>query len=189
MAKTASTMLQLETQLPKFKLPDSSGKMFEFENTQKPLLVIFICNHCPFVIHIQPALIKLGLAYKDELKIIAINANDVEAYPEDHPSEMKKHQALYSFPYLFDETQAVAKQFQAACTPDFFLFDANEKLVYRGQFDESRPSNNIVPDGRDIRDAVDALLKKKPVSQKQISSLGCNIKWKPGNEPNYFHSS
>lgn len=187
---TPSTMLSLGTLAPDFKLPDINGKTVSLSDFRgKPLLVMFICNHCPFVKHIRPELAKLGREYQSRgLAIVAINSNDVENYSEDSPIKMKDEVKLagYTFPYLYDESQAVAKNYRAACTPDFYLFDANHKLVYRGQFDDSRPGNGIAATGKDLRAALDAILNGKEVSQNQKPSIGCNIKWKSGNEPDYF---
>jgi peroxiredoxin len=188
MAKTPSTMLALGTVAPEFSLPSTEGKTYSLKNfAEKPgLVVMFICNHCPYVKHIREALASFGKEYeKKGISIVAINSNDVKNYPEDSPEKMahEKKDAGYTFPYLFDETQSVAKAYQAACTPDFFLFDSSMKLVYRGQFDESRPGNNVPVTGKDLRLACDALLSGKSISADQRPSLGCNIKWKPGQEP------
>jgi len=191
MAETPSTMLPLGTPAPDFCLPDTSGKMVslrDFENAPA-LLVMFICNHCPFVKHIRKALADFAREYQAKgLAIVGINSNDVVKYPEDSPEKMAEEvrDAGYVFPYLFDETQEVAKAYRAACTPDFFLFDRDRRLVYRGQFDDSRPSNDRPVTGADLRVAVDAVLEGRPVSPDQKPSIGCNIKWKPGNEPDYF---
>lgn len=191
MALTPSTMLDLGTQAPDFSLPDPSGKLYrrdDFKNA-KGLLVIFMCNHCPYVKHIRTALATFAKEYQAKgLTIIGINSNDAYKYPDDSPEKMKEEirSAGYTFPYLYDETQKVAHQYRAACTPDFFLFDQNQRLVYRGQFDDSRPKNDIPVTGRDLRAAVDTLLSGKAISADQKPSLGCNIKWKPGNEPDYF---
>lgn len=191
MARTPSTMLALNTHAPEFSLPEpATGKIVRLTDLAGApgLLVMFICNHCPYVKHVQKGLADFAREYQTKgLAIIAISANDVANYPDDSPEKMalEARQAGYIFPYLFDETQQVAKAYQAACTPDFFLFDEAQKLVYRGQFDDSRPGNNIPVTGKDMRSAVDALLAHKPISGDQIPSLGCNIKWKPGNEPKY----
>ena len=150
---------------------------------------MFICNHCPFVVHVAPMLSGLIEAWKEKsIGVIAISSNDIAAYPQDGPEFMKKFAAHYKLdiPYLFDETQEVAKAYDAACTPDFYLFDAERRLVYRGQLDDSRPSNGKPVDGRDLRAALDAVLSGTAVSETQVPSIGCNIKWKPGNEPDYF---
>jgi peroxiredoxin len=189
MARTPSNMLEIGTMLPAFNLPDTDGKLVSNEGyAGQPLLVIFICNHCPFVIHVRDQLSALGNDYqKKGLAIVAINSNDTTAYPDDAPDKMKveREQAGYIFPYLFDATQDVAKSFKAACTPDIYLFDKQHKLVYRGQLDDSRPSNQIPVTGKDLRAAIDALLAGSRIPTEQKPSLGCNIKWKPGNEPKY----
>ncbi|GIW41874.1 MAG: thioredoxin family protein [Candidatus Binatia bacterium] len=187
MAQTPSKMVPLGTPAPPFRLPNIDGRMVSLEDFRgKPLLVMFICNHCPFVQHIRHALAEFGREYQGKgLGIVAINSNDVSAYPDDSPEKMAEEarKVGYTFPYLFDETQEVAKAYGAACTPDFFLYDASHKLVYRGQFDSSRPSNGIPVTGEDLRAAADAVLEGRPVPQDQKPSIGCNIKWKPGNEP------
>jgi peroxiredoxin len=191
MALTPSTMLPLGTSAPDFKLPDTNGKIVspaDFAD-KAALLVIFMCNHCPYVIHLRSGLAQLARDYAPRgVGIVGINANDATAYPADRPAKMKDEvkAAGYTFPYLYDETQAVAQAYRAACTPDIFLFDKSRKLVYRGQFDASRPGNGVPVTGKDLRAALDAVLAGKPVSEKQIPSMGCNIKWKPGNEPDYF---
>jgi peroxiredoxin len=191
MALTPSTMLPLGTTAPDFSLPDTNGKIIslaDFKNAPA-LLVIFMCNHCPYVIHIRAGLAQLARDYAPKKAgIVGINSNDVENYLDDSPAKMKDEvkRAGYVFPYLFDESQAVAKNYHAACTPDIFLFDKNQKLVYRGQFDDSRPGNGIPVTGKDLRAALDAVLAGKPVSPNQKASMGCNIKWKSGNEPDYF---
>ena len=191
MALTPSTMLPLGTTAPEFNLPDTNGKTVSLTDFQdKPaLLVLFICNHCPYVKHIRAGLAQLARDYLPKrVAIVGINSNDVENYPDDSPARMKEEvkSAGYLFPYLYDETQAVAKAYRAACTPDIYLFDKNRKLVYRGQLDDSRPGNGIPVTGKDLRAALDAVLAGKPVSAKQKASMGCNIKWKAGNEPDYF---
>lgn len=184
MTKTFSTMLPLGTEAPHFYLNDTvTGNRFDFKNTTNcmAMVIMFICNHCPFVKHVALELTKLANDYQSkDICFIAINANDSEAYPDDSPENMKKMAAEYQFPfpYLFDETQEVAKAYQAACTPDFFIFDQDKKLVYRGQLDDSRPGNAIPVTGKDIREALDSLLSNKPVSVDQKASIGCNIKWK-----------
>jgi len=191
MSKTASTMLPLGTTAPDFKLPDTNGKIVspaDFKD-KAALLVIFMCNHCPYVVHIRAGLAQLARDYLPRgAAIVGINSNDVANYPDDSPAKMKAEvkAAGYLFPYLYDETQAAAKAYRAACTPDIYLFDKNRKLVYRGQFDDSRPGNEIPVTGGDLRAALDAVLAGKPVSLNQKASLGCNIKWKSGNEPDYF---
>jgi peroxiredoxin len=191
MAKTPSTMLPLGTTAPDFRLPDTNGKLVSLgEFTGQPaLLVMFICNHCPFVKHIRSELANIGRDYSTRgVGIIAISSNDAAHYPDDSPAKMKDEAraAGYNFPYLYDESQAVAHAYRAACTPDFFLFDRNHRLVYRGQLDASRPGNGMPVTGKDLRTALDALVNGKPVAAAQMPSLGCNIKWKPGNEPDYF---
>jgi peroxiredoxin len=190
MVAVNSTMLPLGTAAPDFQLPDTNGSTASRANfTGRPLLVMFICNHCPFVKHIRSGLAQLGRDFQPRgVAIIAISSNDVEGYPQDAPDKMKveARDAGYVFPYLFDASQAVAKAYRAACTPDFFLFDKEHRLVYRGQFDDSRPGNGVPVTGRDLRTALDAILAGKPVSANQTPSIGCNIKWKSGNEPDYF---
>ncbi len=190
MARTPSTMLPLGTPAPDFNLPDVDGDLTSLDDFAgaPALLVMFICNHCPFVVHLREALAAFGTEYGEQIAIVAINSNDANAYPADAPDKMADEaaDAGYTFPYLFDATQEVAKAYQAACTPDFFLFDAERKLVYRGQFDDSRPGNGKPITGADLRAAVDAVLAGKAPSEEQAPSLGCNIKWKPGNEPSYF---
>jgi len=193
MAETASTMLELGVIAPGFALPDTNGRLVsrtDFSDA-KGLLVMFICNHCPYVIHIRSALAEMGRDYLPKgIAIVAINTNDAEKYPDDSPEKMKAEveSAQYPFPYLYDETQAVGKAYRAACTPDFFLLDAHHRLVYRGQFDDARPGNRALVTGRDLKNAMDALLEGRAVDADQKPSLGCNIKWKPGNEPEYFTS-
>lgn len=192
MAATNSTMLELKTKAPSFKLPDVKGGAFDLEpfKVKKGLVVAFICNHCPYVKLLNKEMVRL--ANKSiELGIdwVAISANDKENYPQDGPLEMKKHaqEQGYPFPYLFDESQDTAKAYKAACTPDFFLFDENLKLFYRGQFDGSRPGNGVEPNGKDLENAITLLLEGKESPELQIPSIGCNIKWKAGNEPEYFN--
>ena len=190
MVKTASTMLSLGTQAPDFALPDVDGSTVTRQQfAGKPLVVIFMCNHCPFVVHIRAELAKFANAYQSKgVAVVGISSNDVGSHPQDGPEKMKAEavSAGYTFPYLFDGTQAVAKAYKAACTPDIFLFDADHSLVYRGQFDSSRPSNGQPVTGADLRAACDAVLANKPVSNDQRASIGCNIKWKAGQEPEYF---
>ena len=192
MVKTASTMLPLGSLAPGFSLPDIEGKIVslsDFRNAPA-LLVVFMCNHCPFVKHIAEGLARLGKDYQARgAAIVGINSNDVESHPDDAPARMRDEvkQRGYTFPYLFDETQAVARAYRAACTPDFFLFDADRRLVYRGQLDSSRPGSGIPVTGADLRAALDAVLEGKSVSENQRASIGCNIKWKAGNEPDYFN--
>jgi peroxiredoxin len=189
--KTASTMLPLGTKAPAFSLANIDGKTVSLSDFsgKKGLLVMFICNHCPFVKHLRPDLAKFGREYQEQgLAIVAISSNDAKAYPDDSPERMREEakSAGYTFPYLFDESQEVARAYTAACTPDFFLFDADRKLVYRGQFDDSRPDSGIPVTGKDLRAACDAVLAGKAVPERQKPSIGCNIKWKAGNEPAYF---
>lgn len=193
MARTYSTMLELGTPAPEFTLKDFDGKVYSLKDfAEAPaLLVMFICNHCPYVKHLQKELVKFCREYQQKgLAVVAINSNDYSAYPDDSPQKMKEvaMELGYTFPYLVDETQEVAKAYRAACTPDFFLFDKDRKLVYRGQFDDSRPKMENPPPvtGKDLREAVEAVLSGRPVSKNQKPSMGCNIKWKPGNEPYYF---
>lgn len=194
MAAVPSTMLELGTTAPDFSLTDTrTGATVARDEArgEKGLLVMFLCNHCPFVKHVQQELAKLGREYQQKgLGIVAISSNDVEKYPDDGPEKMREEaeRAGYTFPYLFDETQEVAKAYRAACTPDFFLFDADLRLAYRGQLDDSRPKNDVPVTGKDLRAAIDAVLAGRPVPEKQWPSIGCNIKWKPGNEPDYFGS-
>ena len=192
MALTHSTMLALGTQLPDFELPDVvSGNMFSSStfSGKQGILVMFICRHCPYVVHMQNELARLGKAYAGKgLGMVAISSNDVTNYPDDHPEKLKAmaRDLGFTFPYCYDESQDVAKTFTAACTPDFFLFNANRQLVYRGQLDDSRPGNGKPVTGKDLRAAIDAVLAGHPVSQNQLPSSGCNIKWKPGGIPNYL---
>jgi len=184
-------MLPLGTTAPEFKLSDTHGKVVSVGDFsgKAALLVMFICNHCPFVKHVRSELARLGRDYlRRGVGIVAISSNDVENYPEDSPEKMvaEAKEAGYGFPYLFDESQAVAHAYRAACTPDFFLFSQDRKLVYRGQLDDSRPGNGIPVTGNDLRAALDALLANKPIASEQKPSLGCNIKWRAGNEPDYF---
>ncbi len=200
MAATASTMMDLGTAAPDFALPDTEGKIVRRDDFRgKPLLVMFICNHCPFVKHVAGQLKKLGDDYAGRVSLVAIMSNDVANHPDDAPDKMKQEKATrgYNFPYLYDETQEVAKAYRAACTPDFFLFDADHKLVYRGQLDDSRPgrisSGNYdfqkdPATGADLRAAIDAVLAGKKPSDRQLPSMGCNIKWKRGNEPAYYNA-
>ncbi len=191
MARTPSTMLPLGTPAPDFTLPDPRGGSVSLADvrTGEGVLVVFLCNHCPFVKHIREGLAAFARDYRKRgLEVVAISSNDVEAYPEDGPEAMRREaeEAGYDFPYLFDETQEVAKAYRAACTPDFFLFDGIGALVYRGQFDGSRPGNDIPVSGNDLRKAADALLAGEAISKEQVPSVGCNIKWKPGNAPDYY---
>jgi peroxiredoxin len=191
MAAVPSTMLPLGTPAPDFRLPDTDGRTVARDDFKDApaLLVMFLCNHCPYVKHIRAGVAAFAREYQSRgLAIVAINANDVASYPEDRPEEMatEKRQAGYVFPYLHDDSQAVAKAYRAACTPDFFLFDGARRLVYRGQFDDSRPGNEQPVDGADLRAATAALLAGAPVAAAQRPSIGCNIKWKAGAAPDYF---
>ena len=193
MVKTASTMLPLGTTAPKFELPDvvSSNETISLATFSdcKALLLMFICQHCPFVKHVQQELAKIGQDYSDRsLGIVAISANDVANYPNDSPEKLKQmaEELGFNFPLCYDESQEVSKSYTAACTPDFFLFDGEQKLVYRGQLDDSRPSTDIPVTGKDLRQAIDAVLEGREIDFEQKPSIGCNIKWKPGNEPRYF---
>ncbi|WP_424094869.1 thioredoxin family protein [Moorena producens] len=192
MALVNSTMLSLGTKAPEFQLPDAvSGQTISLETFagKQGLLVMFICRHCPFVKHVQGELAKLGKDYADaNLGMVAISANDADNYPDDAPDKLKEmaQELGFTFPFCHDQSQETAQAYTAACTPDFFLFDANQELVYRGQLDDSRPSNGIPVTGKDLRAAIDAVLGSQPVNSEQKPSIGCNIKWKPGNEPSYF---
>jgi peroxiredoxin len=191
MVQTASTMLSLGVKAPDFSLPDLSGKKVSLTDfaDAPALLMIFMCNHCPYVKHVADVLTKLTKEYQQRgVAVVGINSNDASAYPDDSPAKMIEESKLrgYPFPYLYDESQAVAKAYRAACTPDFYVFDQQSKLVYRGQMDSSRPGNGIPVTGDDLRAALDAVLANKPAPVNQKPSLGCNIKWKPGNEPDYF---
>lgn len=185
---TPSIMRELGTTAHEFSLPDPDGNVHalsDFEDADA-LLVVFMCNHCPYVVNIQHALADFAKEYMPRgLAVVGISSNDIEEYPEDGPERMREvgERVGYPFPYLYDETQEVAKAYEAACTPDFFLYDGDRRLVYRGQFDDSRPRNGIPPTGSDLRAAVDAVLDGRPVPEGQIPSIGCSIKWKPGNEP------
>jgi len=193
MVQTASVMLSLGTSAPDFQLPDPQGKTVSLADFRSApaLLVIFMCNHCPYVKHVSAGLAQLARDYQARgAAVVGINSNNWREYPDDSPDKMLEEIRIrgYTFPYLIDETQEVAKAYSAACTPDFFLFDKDRKLVYRGQMDSSRPGNNLPVTGQDLRAALDAVLAGRPVSPDQKPSLGCNIKWKPGNEPDYFGS-
>lgn len=191
MARTPSTMLPLGTKAPDFSLVNVDGRTVSLADFKESpaLLVVFMCNHCPFVNHLAGALAQFASEYMPKgLAVVGINSNDVSNYPADSPEQMVREaeEQGYAFPYLYDETQDVAQAYRAACTPDFFLFDRDRRLVYRGQFDSSRPDNGKPITGEDLRAAVDAVLAGKKPSEKQMPSIGCNIKWKPGNEPDYF---
>jgi peroxiredoxin len=193
MVRTPSTMLPLGTVAPDFSLPNVDGRIMSFADAAGPrgTIVMFICNHCPFVKHVADQVAALGRDCLGQgVGVVAISANDVSLHPADSPEQMVREaeDRGYVFPYLYDDTQEVAKEYHAACTPDFYLFDANRRLVYRGQLDASRPGNEIPVTGGDLRAAITALLAGKPPVVDQIPSLGCNIKWKAGNEPPYFHA-
>lgn len=191
MVQTASTMLALGTPAPEFSLPDTNGRMVSLADfaDARALVVVFMCNHCPYVKHVAEGLAAVAREYRQKgVAFVAINANDAESFPEDAPEQMHEEVARrgYDFPYLFDESQEVAKAYRAACTPDFYVFDEDRLLVYRGQMDGSRPGNNVPVTGEDLRAALDAVLAGRPVVAEQRPSLGCNIKWREGNEPDYF---
>lgn len=191
MVLTPSTMLPLGTKAPDFSLPGVDGKMVSLANFKaaKAYLIIFMCNHCPYVKHVAPELARLARAYQEKgVAVVGINSNDVASHPDDSPEKMAEEVKSrgYTFSYLFDETQKVAHAFRAACTPDFYVFDKDQKLAYRGQLDASRPDSGIPLTGQDLRAALDAVLAGKPASDDQKPSIGCNIKWKPGKEPDYF---
>jgi len=191
MARTESTMLSLGTKAPDFSLVNVDGRTLSLTDfaDAPALLVMFICNHCPFVKHIADALAQFTAEQLTKgVAVVGINSNDAAGYPADSPEQMVREaeERGYRFPYLYDETQEVAKAYRAACTPDFFLFDRDRRLVYRGQFDDSRPDSGIPVTGRDLRAAIEAVLAGKKPSENQRPSIGCNIKWAPGNEPAYF---
>jgi thiol-disulfide isomerase/thioredoxin len=192
MARTPSTMLELNTVAPQFSLLEPATKsmvtLTDFQG--KLLMVVFMCNHCPFVKLIADELKKFADEYAPKgLAVVAINSNDAEHYPDDRPEKMVDEGRArgYNFPYLYDADQTVAKAYRAACTPDFYLFDNEHKLAYRGQFDSARPGNEVEVTGADMRAAVEALLAEEKPAEEQVPSLGCNIKWRPGNEPDYFN--
>jgi peroxiredoxin len=192
MAAVSSTMLPLGTQLPEFSLPNAlDGKTVSSAAfaRQPALLVMFICNHCPYVQHVKKEIGRVAADYAPRgVGVVAISSNDIAAFPDDAPGRMKALavEEGWTFPYLFDETQELARAFQAACTPEFYLFDRQRRLVYRGQLDGARPKNDVPVTGKDLRAALDALLGGRVISPEQVPSVGCNIKWKPGNEPSYF---
>ena len=190
MVKTASTMLPLGTAAPDFELPNVDGKVINRSDfAGKPLLVIFMCNHCPFVKHLADHLaVKCKEWQESGIAVVGISSNDADEYPDDSPAAMKQESAnrAFSFDYLYDETQAIAKAYHAACTPDFFLFDSNHQLVYRGQYDSSRPGNDEEVTGQDLDAAVKKTVAGEAVPEPQVPSIGCNIKWKAGSAPGYF---
>ena len=191
MVAVNSTMLPLGTVAPGFQLPDTAGRLVSSQDFAgaAALVVMFICNHCPYVKHLRSELAKFGRECQSRgVAVVAISSNDAQRYPEDSPVKMAQEAAAagYSFPYLHDVTQEVAKAYRAACTPDFYLFDNAQRLVYRGQFDDSRPGNSSPVTGGDLRAAVEDVLAGRPVSTAQTPSIGCNIKWRPGSEPDYF---
>jgi peroxiredoxin len=191
MVATPSTMLALGTSAPDFQLPDPAGQVVSRDDfADRPaLLVMFLCNHCPYVKHVVAEIVRIGTEYQARgVGVVAISSNDVIKYPEDSPEAMARFAAEhgFTFPYLYDESQDVARAYAAACTPDLFLFDADRTLVYRGQMDGARPANDLPVDGRDLRAALDATLSGAPVSELQHASLGCNIKWKDGSAPDDF---
>ncbi len=184
MAAIESTMLALGTEAPPFSLTGADGNEHTLANAANAYLVMFICNHCPYVIHVADELARLGRDYADkEVAMYAIMSNDIGRQPADAPDKMKQEASArgYTFPYLYDADQSVAKAYRAACTPDFFLFDSDRRLVYRGQLDDSRPSNDIPPDGRDLRRAIDTLLDGGAIPAEQKPSIGCSIKWSDGS--------
>lgn len=191
MVAVNSTMLPLGTPAPDFRLPNPDGTVTTLAslNGAPALVVAFICNHCPYVKHIRAGLAQMARDYMPRgVAVVGINSNDMVRYPADSPAKMAEEAkaAGYIFPYLYDETQAVAKAYRAACTPEFYVFDESQRLVYRGQFDDSRPGNGLAVTGKDLRTALEAVLAHRPLSGLQRPSIGCNIKWKPGNEPDYF---
>ncbi len=190
MSMQPSTMAPLGSEAPDFELPDTRGETVSLDDFDdaRALLVVFLCNHCPYVKHIRDELAEFAREYRGRgLAVVGISSNDVEQYPEDSPKRMRevKEEVGFPFPYLYDESQEVAKAYGAACTPDFFLFDEERELAYRGQFDDSRPGNDVPVTGEDLRRATDRVLEGRPVPEDQAPSVGCNIKWKPGNEPEY----
>ena len=191
MVLTPSTMLPLGTKAPEFSLPDTNGQTVSLSDfaDAPALLVIFMCNHCPYVKHVAEGLANLAREYQARgVAVVGISSNDAANYPDDSPAKMAAEVKLrgYTFPYLYDETQSIAQAYRAACTPDFYVFDQDQALVYRGQMDSSRPDSGIPVTGADLRAALDALLAGQPVPQEQTPSIGCNIKWIPGREPDYF---
>lgn len=192
MVRTASTMLPLGTSAPDFVLPDTDGNLVRLSDFKDApaLLVVFMCNHCPYVKHVASQLRELAAEYQAKgVAVVGISSNDAEAYPDDSPAKMAEEKAAqgYTFPYLYDADQSVAKAYHAACTPDFYVFDAEQRLAYRGQMDSSRPKTDRPATGEDLRGALDSLLATGKAPESQTPSIGCNIKWKPGNEPAYFN--
>lgn len=186
-----STMLPLGTLLPDFSLQDTDGEYVSAGDflDAKAVLIMFICNHCPYVVHVRDEIQRIAEAYQSQgVAVVGISSNSIQTHPQDGPEKMKDEKAAagYTFPYLYDETQEVAKTFKAACTPDFYVFDGEQKLTYRGQFDNSRPGNDLAVTGADLCAALDAALAGKELMEEQRPSAGCNIKWHPGNEPDYF---
>jgi peroxiredoxin len=184
-------MLSLGTKAPDFSLPNVDGRRVSLDDFKgaKAYLVMFICNHCPYVKHVAPELARVARDYREKgVAVVAINSNDVASHPDDSPQKMAQEVKSrgYEFPYLFDETQQVAQTYRAACTPDFYIFDKDQKLAYRGQLDDSRPDSGIPLTGKDLRAALDAVVAGRPAAGEQKPSIGCNIKWKAGNEPDYF---
>jgi peroxiredoxin len=193
MVQTPSTMMPLGTRAPDFRLREpATGKTWSLSDFHSPALVVmFICNHCPFVVHVRDEITRLAADYAPRgVDFVAINANNIESHPQDGPEHMAAmaRELGWKFPFLFDDSQAVAKTYHAACTPDFFVFDAERGLFYRGQLDDSRPSNGKPVTGSDLRAALNAALNGERAPAQQMPSIGCNIKWKPGNEPDYFTS-
>lgn len=191
MSLTPSTMQELGSIAPDFTLKDPAGSSFRLSgiDVDKGLLVVFMCNHCPYVIHIREKLVEKIKKFQElGVKVVAINSNDFTLYPDDAPDKMSRdiETFKYSFPYLVDESQSVAKAYRAACTPDFFLYDSQRRLVYRGQFDGARPGNKVPITGEDLQTAIDQLIQGQDITVDQKPSMGCNIKWKPGSEPDYF---
>ncbi|WP_164101925.1 thioredoxin family protein [Candidatus Laterigemmans baculatus] len=192
MVRTASTMLPLGTSAPDFALPDTEGNLVRLSDFQgaPALLVVFMCNHCPYVKHVAAGLRDLAAEYQGKgVAVVGISSNDADAYPDDSPAKMAEEKAAqgYTFPYLYDADQSVAKAYHAACTPDFYVFDAERRLAYRGQMDSSRPKTDRPITGEDLRAALDGILASGKAPEAQTPSIGCNIKWKPGNEPAYFN--
>jgi peroxiredoxin len=194
MVKTASTMMALGTTAPDFTLPDTDGSLKSLHQCKGDIatVIVFMCNHCPYVKHVAPQLAKISTDYVSKgVRFIGISSNDIATHPDDSPERMRDEAKAqgYAFPYLYDESQSVANAYRAACTPDFFVFDAELKLVYRGQLDDSRPKTDRPLTGKDLRQALDAIIANEAVSPDQHPSIGCNIKWKPGMEPDYFYSA